>query len=121
MLKFKSSTPKRIATHRRRRCQTLALIAASQARNGGWLTTRSLEIRLFVARLLERRATRRLVNAVPGSSEEAREKLQYMIAFLIADGDDVQPGDIEKVTDTLRQFRFDIRAHLNRDILSKYL
>jgi hypothetical protein len=119
MLGFKPSISKIIAAHRRRRRHTLALIAALRACNGGWLTTHSLGIRLFVARLLQRRATRRLVNAVPESSEKAREKLQYTIAVLIADGDDVQPGDIEKVIETLRQFRLDIRAHLGRDIFSK--
>lgn len=119
MLKFKSSTSKRIATHRHRRHQTLTLIAALQARNGGWLTMRSIGIKLFVARLLERRAMRRLVNAVPGNSEEAKEKLQYIIAFLIADGNDVHPKDIGKVLSTLRQFRFDTKATLMRDVSSK--
>lgn len=120
MPRFKPSISEKTATHRHRRRKTLALTAAAlQARNGNWLTTRSLSIRLSVARFLEQRATRRLVNAVPGSSEEAREKLQYTLAFLIADGDNVQPRDIEKVIDTLRQFRLDISAHLNRDVFSK--
>lgn len=120
MLKFQPSISKRIATHRRRRHKVLALVAALRARNGDGLITRSLEIMLFVTRLLERRATRRLVDAVPGNGEEAREKLQYTIAFLIADGNDVHPQDIEKVIYTLRQFRSDAHAQLNRDISSKY-
>lgn len=119
MLRFKPSISKRTATHRHCRRNTLALTAALQAHDGGWLTTLSLSIRLSVARMLERRARHRLVNAVPANSEEAREKFQYIIAFLIADGDDIPPRDIEKVIDTLRQFRLDISAYFNRDIFSK--
>jgi hypothetical protein len=118
MLRFKPSISKITAAHRRRRRQTLAVIAALGACNDGWLTTYGLGIRLFVARLLKRRATRRLVNSVPASSENASEKLQYIIAVLIADGDEIRPGEIEKVIDTLRQFRLDIGVHLNRDIFS---
>jgi hypothetical protein len=119
MLGFNSSISKRIAAHRRRRHQTLALGAALQARNGNSLITRSLGMKLFLARWLERRAMRRLVNAVPRNGSEAREKLQYIMAFLIADGNGVHSGDIERVICTLRQFKVDTRAQLNRNISSR--
>ena len=61
---------------------------------------------------------RRLVNAVPRNGKQAQEKLQYTMAFLIADGDDIHSADIERVICTLRQFQFDTRAQLNRNISS---
>jgi hypothetical protein len=118
MLGFNSSISKKIAAHRRRRRQALALVAALETRAGG-LATRSLGMKLFMVRWLERRAMRRLVNAVPRNGNEARQKLQYTMAFLIADGDDIHRGDIERVICTLRQFQFDTSAQLNRNISSR--
>jgi hypothetical protein len=119
MLGFNFSISKKIAAHRRRRRQALALVAALEARNGDWLITRSLGMTLLLVRWLERRAMRRLVNAVPRNGKQAQEKLRYTMAFLIADGNGIHSADIERIICTLRQFQFDTSAQLNRNISSK--
>ncbi|GLS30909.1 hypothetical protein GCM10007937_26180 [Mesorhizobium albiziae] len=97
----------------------MALAAPLQARSRNGLIARGLGFGLSAARWLQRRAALRLIDAVPANSEEATEKLNYIMAFLIADGTDVHPEDIDKVIHTLRRTRFDAKAHLDRNVSSQ--
>lgn len=119
MLNFEPNISRMITAHRRRRRRTMSLATLIQARNGRGLMARGLGFGHRAAQWLERRARRRLIDAIPANSTDAAEKLRYLMALLIAGGADLHAEDIKTVVATLRQFPLEMRALLERDMSSK--
>jgi hypothetical protein len=112
LLRTGSGTSKWIAAHRNRRRQTLTLMAALQDPRDNWLIDRSLRMKLFVAKAMERRAMRGLIKAAPRDRDDALEKLSYSISFMIADGSGIAHKEIDTLISTLQPFQHEIELWL---------
>lgn len=98
-----------IEIHRRARSRRAAL---EQREWLGWSLLRSTM--LILLRWRERRALSRLIAVVPSTEEEARCKLMYMMAIMIADQAPDNLDEVATVVDTLRPYQDSLICYLRK-------
>jgi hypothetical protein len=98
-----------IETHRRAHSRRAAL---EQREWLGWSLLCSPM--LILLRWRERRALSRLIAVVPSTAEEARCKLIYLMATMIADQAPDKLDDVATVVDTLRPYQDSLICRLRK-------
>lgn len=98
-----------IARHRRL-LAAVARFSRGRATAGNWtLRAAAACLGLSISRILERLARWRLIRRKPADSREAKQKILYLMALIVAQRVKLRPEEIARAADSLEGFHSDLR------------